>query len=77
MAKVHRVSSGLGEEGVGSGARRHPPPPATAISLRKSLILFISEIQKETNKSQAGRDTEEKELRTETDRQTDRTFPSP
>ena len=47
-----------------------PPTPATAISLRKSLILFISEIQKETNKSQAGRDTEEKAQNR--DRQTDR-----
>lgn len=45
---------------------------------RKSLILFISEIQKETNKSQARRDTEKRKSseQRQTDRQTE-TFPSP
>ena len=76
MAKVHRVSSGLGEEGYGGGEWCPKTTPPT--SWRKSPILFISEIQKETNRARQGETQKEKELRSESgrDRQTE-PFPAP
>ena len=46
-----------------------PLPAPAAISLRKSLILFISEIQKETNPSGERQKEKRSQIR---ERQTDR-----